>query len=68
MSLQESIKEALEAGRRTRPTSGEKIARAAVSEDTTAALSKLAEALRDHRPPPLTLEVLSRVNQRRTRG
>lgn len=67
--LDESIAEALAAGQRIRPSRSEKTAAVAAEPSSRSeALAKLAEALRDHEPPVLTLDVLSRVNQRLRRG
>lgn len=68
--LDETIAEVLAAGQRRVANPSEKNAAVTEPEPTerSEGLAKLAEALRDHRPPRLTLNVLSRVNQRARRG
>jgi len=64
--LEETIAEVLAAGQRRSADSAEKNAASVEPEPTerSVGLAKLAEALRSHRAPRLTLDVLSRVNQK----
>lgn len=68
--LEETIEEVMSAGQRRSRSPDEKTASVEPSPDSSRpeGLAKLAEALRTHRAPRLTLDVLSRVNQRLRHG